>query len=131
MPLVIYNPQRFDSLKYVEGPAHLLDFAPTIVGMLGYERSIYHCVNLSERFYSFPGDPFEQLNLTGEDGKARLERRRSGCWCGMRGRRSPTQGPVPSPRDPPPKQRFRPRWCRNQLDEVRGVTRNLRASLYA
>ena len=36
-PLIIHDPQRFDGGECVEGPAHLLDFAPTIVDMLGYE----------------------------------------------------------------------------------------------
>ncbi len=36
-PLLIHDPQRFDGGERVEGPAHLMDFAPTIVDMLGYE----------------------------------------------------------------------------------------------
>ena len=37
VPLVIHDPQRFDGGERIEGPAHLLDFAPTIADMLGYE----------------------------------------------------------------------------------------------
>lgn len=37
VPLVIHDPQRFAGGQRVEGPAHLLDFAPTLVDMLGYE----------------------------------------------------------------------------------------------
>ena len=36
-PLIIHDPQRFDGGERVQGPAHLMDFAPTIVDMLGYE----------------------------------------------------------------------------------------------
>jgi phosphoglycerol transferase MdoB-like AlkP superfamily enzyme len=37
VPLVIHDPQRFGGGERVEGPANLLDFAPTIADMLGYE----------------------------------------------------------------------------------------------
>jgi lipoteichoic acid synthase len=37
VPLIVHDPQGFDGGARVEGPAHLMDFAPTIVGMLGYE----------------------------------------------------------------------------------------------
>ena len=37
IPLIVHDPQRFDGGVRVEGPAHLMDFAPTIVDMLGYE----------------------------------------------------------------------------------------------
>ena len=37
IPLVVHDPQRFDGGERVQGPAHLMDFAPTIVDMLGYE----------------------------------------------------------------------------------------------
>jgi lipoteichoic acid synthase len=38
VPLIFHEPQSFDGEGRVEGPpAHLLDFAPTIVDMLGYE----------------------------------------------------------------------------------------------
>ncbi len=38
VPLIFHDPQSFDGGARVEGPpAHLLDFAPTIVDMLGYE----------------------------------------------------------------------------------------------
>jgi lipoteichoic acid synthase len=36
-PLIIHDPERFGGGERVQGPAHLLDFAPTIVDMLGYE----------------------------------------------------------------------------------------------
>jgi len=36
VPLVIHDPRRFDGGERVEGPANLMDFAPTIVDMLGY-----------------------------------------------------------------------------------------------
>jgi len=36
VPLVIHDPKRFDGGERVEGPANLMDFAPTIVDMLGY-----------------------------------------------------------------------------------------------
>jgi lipoteichoic acid synthase len=35
--LIVHDPQSFDGGARVEGPAHLMDFAPTIVDMLGYE----------------------------------------------------------------------------------------------
>ena len=37
VPLIIHDPQNFDGGARVEEPAHLLDLAPTIVDMLGYE----------------------------------------------------------------------------------------------
>jgi lipoteichoic acid synthase len=37
VPLIVHDPQNFDGGARIEGPAHLLDFAPTIVDMLGYE----------------------------------------------------------------------------------------------
>jgi arylsulfatase A-like enzyme len=37
VPLVIHDPQRFTSGERIEGPANLLDFAPTLVDLLGYE----------------------------------------------------------------------------------------------
>jgi len=37
VPLIVHDPATFDGGARVEGPAHLLDFAPTIVDMLGYE----------------------------------------------------------------------------------------------
>jgi len=37
VPLIVHDPQSFDGGARVEGPAHLMDFAPTIVDMLGYE----------------------------------------------------------------------------------------------
>jgi len=37
VPLIVHDPQNFDGGARVEGPAHLLDLAPTIVDMLGYE----------------------------------------------------------------------------------------------
>jgi lipoteichoic acid synthase len=37
VPLVVHDPANFDGGARVEGPAHLLDFAPTIVDMLGFE----------------------------------------------------------------------------------------------
>ena len=37
VPLIVHDPQSFDGGARVEGPAHLLDFAPTLVDMLGYE----------------------------------------------------------------------------------------------
>jgi lipoteichoic acid synthase len=37
VPLIVHDPRSFDGGARVEGPAHLIDFAPTIVGMLGFE----------------------------------------------------------------------------------------------
>jgi lipoteichoic acid synthase len=37
VPLIVHDPTSFDDGARVEGPAHLLDFAPTIVEMLGFE----------------------------------------------------------------------------------------------
>jgi lipoteichoic acid synthase len=38
VPLIIHDPENFDGGARIEGPpAHLLDFAPTIVDMLGFE----------------------------------------------------------------------------------------------
>ena len=37
VPLIVHDPQNFDGGARIEGPAHLLDFAPTVVDMLGYE----------------------------------------------------------------------------------------------
>ncbi|HKH11189.1 MAG TPA: sulfatase-like hydrolase/transferase [Rubrobacter sp.] len=37
VPLIVHDPKSFDGGARVEGPAHLMDFAPTIVDMLGYE----------------------------------------------------------------------------------------------
>ena len=37
VPLVIHDPQRFAGGRRAEGPANLLDFAPTLVDLLGYE----------------------------------------------------------------------------------------------
>ena len=37
IPLIVHDPQRFDGGERLPGPAHLLDLAPTIVDMLGYE----------------------------------------------------------------------------------------------
>ena len=37
VPLIVHDPQNFDGGARIEGPAHLLDLAPTIVDMLGYE----------------------------------------------------------------------------------------------
>ena len=37
VPLIVHDPQNFDGGARVEEPAHLLDLAPTIVDMLGYE----------------------------------------------------------------------------------------------
>jgi lipoteichoic acid synthase len=37
VPLIVHDPQSFDGGPRVEGPAHLMDLAPTIVDMLGYE----------------------------------------------------------------------------------------------
>jgi lipoteichoic acid synthase len=37
VPLIVHDPDSFDGGARVEGPVHLLDFAPTIVDMLGYE----------------------------------------------------------------------------------------------
>jgi arylsulfatase A-like enzyme len=37
VPLIIHDPSSFDGGARVEGPAHLIDFAPTIVDMLGFE----------------------------------------------------------------------------------------------
>jgi arylsulfatase A-like enzyme len=37
VPLIVHDPGSFDGGARVEGPAHLIDFAPTIVDMLGYE----------------------------------------------------------------------------------------------
>jgi arylsulfatase A-like enzyme len=37
VPLIVHDLQSFDGGARVEGPAHLMDFAPTIVDMLGYE----------------------------------------------------------------------------------------------
>ena len=37
VPLIVHDPKRFEGGERVEGPAHHLDIAPTIVDMLGYE----------------------------------------------------------------------------------------------
>jgi arylsulfatase A-like enzyme len=37
VPLVIHDPASFDGGARVEGPAHLIDFAPTVVDMLGFD----------------------------------------------------------------------------------------------
>jgi lipoteichoic acid synthase len=37
IPLVVHDSQRFGGGERLKGPAHLMDFAPTIVDMLGYE----------------------------------------------------------------------------------------------
>jgi lipoteichoic acid synthase len=37
VPLIIHDPRSFHGGARVEGPAHLMDFAPTVVDMLGYE----------------------------------------------------------------------------------------------
>jgi glucan phosphoethanolaminetransferase (alkaline phosphatase superfamily) len=37
VPLIIHDPQRFDGGERIQGPAHHLDLAPSIVDMLGYE----------------------------------------------------------------------------------------------
>jgi lipoteichoic acid synthase len=37
VPLIIHDPENIDGGARIEGPAHLLDFAPTVVDMLGYE----------------------------------------------------------------------------------------------
>src|SRR5215213_3023374 len=37
VPLIVHDPKRFEGGERVEGPAHHLDIAPTIVDMLGYK----------------------------------------------------------------------------------------------
>ena len=37
IPLIVHDPQNFGGGERVQGPAHLMDFAPTIMDMLGYE----------------------------------------------------------------------------------------------
>ncbi len=37
VPLIVHDPQSFDGGERVAGPAHLIDFAPTIVDMLGFD----------------------------------------------------------------------------------------------
>jgi lipoteichoic acid synthase len=37
VPLIVHDPKRFDGGERIQGPAHHLDIAPTIVDMLGYE----------------------------------------------------------------------------------------------
>jgi arylsulfatase A-like enzyme len=37
VPLIVHDPKRFDGGERIQGPAHHLDLAPTIVDMLGYE----------------------------------------------------------------------------------------------
>jgi lipoteichoic acid synthase len=37
VPLIVHDPKRFEGGERVEGPAHHLDIAPTIVDTLGYE----------------------------------------------------------------------------------------------
>lgn len=37
VPLIVHDPQSFDGGERIAGPAHLMDFAPTVVDMLGFE----------------------------------------------------------------------------------------------
>jgi len=37
VPLIVHDTQSFDGGARAEGPAHLMDFAPTIIDMLGFE----------------------------------------------------------------------------------------------
>jgi arylsulfatase A-like enzyme len=75
VPLIIHDPQRFDGGARLEGPAHLMDFAPTIADMLGYEvvdgeypgRSIFDLPGERTLFFGCRPDLLSTARIQGEE----------------------------------------------------------------
>jgi Sulfatase len=75
VPLVVHDPQRFDGGARIEGPAHLMDFAPTIVDLLGYEvvdgeypgRSIFDLPEERTLFFGCRPDLLSSARIQGQE----------------------------------------------------------------
>ena len=75
VPLIVHDPQSFDGGARLIGPAHLMDFAPTIVDMLGYEvvdgeypgRSIFDLPEVRTLFFGCRPDLLSTARIQGQE----------------------------------------------------------------